>query len=230
MSSPQLENGYTRIANEILEHLAMPGISGSELRIVIFVLRKTYGFGKKSDYISLTQFQKGTLMNRSHVVRTIKELVHKRILGKEKSVYGINKNWEQWLVHKRIPSTQKDTIASTQKDTKSSTQKDTHKRKKETITKETSGETPQRVFSLKEEIRILEESPRRDLNIIAMYLEKKNPDIRSPEQLSVAIKRHLRGAGQLCPFTDQQILDAVPRARKLTEEYTLETITKVLTK
>ncbi len=121
MASPQIENGFTRIANEILEHLTLPGINGSEYRVAIFVLRKTYGFGKKKDRISLTQFQKGTAMNRAHAVRTIKSLVDKRILLKEKGSYLFNKNWEDWVVHKGVPSTQMDTTASTQKDTKGST-------------------------------------------------------------------------------------------------------------
>lgn len=136
MANPQKENGYTILANEILEKLSLPGMNGSELRILLFVVRKTYGFNKKQDRISLTQFQVGTGMNRSHVVETIKSLVHKSILLKEKSVYSINKNWETWVVHKRVPSTQKHTTSSTQKHTKSSTQKHTHKRKKDNITKD----------------------------------------------------------------------------------------------
>lgn len=85
-------------------------------------------------------------------------------------------------------------------------------------------------FSFKEEIRILEDSSRRDLNIIAMYFEEKKPDIRNKAQLSVAIRRHLRGAKQLCPFTDTQILDALPKAKKSTPDFTLETLVKMLTK
>ena len=138
MASPQIENGFTRIANEILDHLALPGINGSEYRIAIFVLRKTYGFSKKKDKISLTQFQKGTLMERKHAVKTLKSLVDKRILLKEESVYKFNKNWEEWVVVKRTPSVQKTTSGSGQLYPKGGVQKTTHKRKtKETITKET---------------------------------------------------------------------------------------------
>lgn len=109
MASPQVENGFTRIANEIFDHLALPGINGSEYRISIFVIRKTYGFNKKKDKISLTQFQKGTLMDRKQVVETIKSLVGKRILLKEGNSYVFNKNWEEWVVGKRPPSGQKTT-------------------------------------------------------------------------------------------------------------------------
>jgi phage replication O-like protein O len=159
MASPQKENGFTGIANEILDHLSMPGINGSEYRILLAVIRKTYGFNKKKDRISLTQFEKLTSMNRAHVVRTIKELVSKRILLKDGTSYLFNKNWEEWVVEKRggtqkDTSTQMDTTASTQKDTKSSTQKDTHKRKKDNITKDT---TEQSSALIAEVIHLFEE-------------------------------------------------------------------------
>lgn len=140
MASPQKENGYTPIANELIERFSYPGINGSEHRILWFIIRKTYGYQKKQDRISLSQFQEGTLMNRAQAVKTIKSLVSKKILVKDEGTYKLNKNYDEWIVCKRIPSMQKDTTASMQKDTKSSMQKHTHKRKKETITKETSNQ------------------------------------------------------------------------------------------
>lgn len=88
----------------------------------------------------------------------------------------------------------------------------------------------QESFSLKDEIQKMESSIRRDINIIALYLEKKKPQILNHKQLQVAIKRHLRPAKDLVPFTDTQIIDAIPRAEKATKEWTLETLVKVLVK
>jgi DNA-binding Lrp family transcriptional regulator len=85
-------------------------------------------------------------------------------------------------------------------------------------------------FSLKEEIRKMEDHARRDLNIIALYFDERKPDIRTREQLSVAIRRHLRAAGQLKVFSDDQILAAVPKAKRQTDDWTIETLVKVLTK
>ena len=48
MANPQLENGFTRIANEILEALSKAELSGSEFRLAIAILRFTYGMQKKS--------------------------------------------------------------------------------------------------------------------------------------------------------------------------------------
>lgn len=107
MANPQKENGYTAIANELMERIALLPISGSEFRILMVVLRKTYGFQKKEDVISLTQFQKLTGLKRANVCRTIKELVAKRLLLKGKK-YRLNKNHDEWVVAKRLPSSQND--------------------------------------------------------------------------------------------------------------------------
>lgn len=136
MASPQVENGYTKLANEILEKLSLPGINGSEYRVIIFVVRKTYGFHKKQDRISLTQFQKGTLMDRKSAVETIKSLVGKNILVKTGSVYRFNKNWEEWLVGKRPPSGQKTTGVVGNSPPKVVGKSPHTKEKKDTITKD----------------------------------------------------------------------------------------------
>ena len=101
---------------------------------------------------------------------------------------------------------------------------------KDSIGKDNLAEASSAPFSLKEEIQGLENSPRRDLNIIALYFEEKKPDLQSKAQLSVAIKRHLRAAKDLIPFTNNQILNAVPKAKEITNDWVLETLVKILTK
>jgi phage replication O-like protein O len=103
MVSPQLENGFTQIANEILEHLCEPGINGSEFRVLLLVIRKTYGFKKKSDRISLSQFEKYTRMKRAQAVETIKALLAKKILLVVEGKFSFNKNYSEWVVGKRLP-------------------------------------------------------------------------------------------------------------------------------
>lgn len=99
MASPQLENGYTRIANEILDHLVCAGFSGHEIEVLLFVMRKTYGFGKKKDKISISQFQVAMgISDRSQICRILKKLVARKPLVKENNLYSFNKNWQEWLV------------------------------------------------------------------------------------------------------------------------------------
>jgi phage replication O-like protein O len=71
---PQLENGYTRIANELIERLAGIRIPGEAMQALWLILRKTYGFNKKSDTIALLQFCDHTGMNKPAVCRAVKKL------------------------------------------------------------------------------------------------------------------------------------------------------------
>lgn len=100
MANPQTENGYTKIANELLEKIYALSISGGEFRLLLMVIRKTYGYGKKVDTISLSQFTKETGIDRSNVCKIIKSVVAKKLLHKAKSAYSINKNYEGWVVAK----------------------------------------------------------------------------------------------------------------------------------
>ncbi len=136
MASPQLENGYTKIANELLEKIAALPISGSEFRVLLYVMRKTYGWGKKSDMISLSQFARGTGLPRRNVIRAIQSLVVKRPLIKDGSTYKLNKKWHQWLVVKRPPPSGQNGRSSGQTTTKSSGQLTPYKRNKSERTKE----------------------------------------------------------------------------------------------
>ncbi len=101
MASPQTENGYTRIANEILEALCRQNLSPYESRMIWFLLRKTYGWKKKSDWISQSQFSKGMDLDRRHVHRTIKRLLRKEIIvicrdDKNRPAYGFQKDYSKW--------------------------------------------------------------------------------------------------------------------------------------
>lgn len=74
MNSPQLENGYTRIANALYEAIIGFPLTGYQQRVLHAIIRKTYGFGKKSDKISLSQLSELTKVAKPHVCRAIKEL------------------------------------------------------------------------------------------------------------------------------------------------------------
>lgn len=135
---PQLEDGYTKIANELLEAFAKIRLRGQEAQIVHAVMRKTYGFNKKSDAISFGQLSEATGINRRKVIMLVQSLVSKKVLGsahngtRNPSTIWINKHYSEWLhsAHKGT-SAQKDTIPSAHKGTSASAHKGTHKRKKE---------------------------------------------------------------------------------------------------
>ena len=85
-------------------------------------------------------------------------------------------------------------------------------------------------FILEEEIKKLEDSPRRYLNVIAMYFSLRGTAFDNLAQYNVALRRHMRPAKQLEPFTDEQLRQASDKAKKEYPEWTLETLIKILTK
>lgn len=86
------------------------------------------------------------------------------------------------------------------------------------------------VFALKDEIKKLEDSPQRHIQILGYYLSERKPDIRNKEQLKQAIKRHVRPARMLIPFDDDQLVSGFKRAKEQTPEWVLETVLKALVK
>ncbi len=108
MANPQIENGYTKIANELLDALSRTPMRGELWRVIMFVIRKTYGFNKVCDRISLSQFELGTGMDRRNLRRALKEAGVNKTLLKTENGYKLNKNYNQWLVSNRPPRGVKD--------------------------------------------------------------------------------------------------------------------------
>ncbi len=102
MANPQKERGYTAIANEIMEALSKTRIAGEARQVLDFILRKTYGFNKKEDAISLSQFYLGTGLSKTHIIRALHYLGNINIIcitkkGKGKTNnYRFNKDFTTW--------------------------------------------------------------------------------------------------------------------------------------
>lgn len=109
--SPQVENGHVDIANEIVEALCRVQLSGYESRVLWAIFRKTYGWHKKEDRISLSQFQGLTGLPLPKISNTLNRLVLRKMVtvtdngnGKTKT-YGFQKVYSVWqgLPEKVIP-------------------------------------------------------------------------------------------------------------------------------
>lgn len=99
-ASPQLEDGHVRIANELYDAIFAFGFKASTLHVLMIVIRKTYGYGKKEDDVSASQIGDMCGMKRPHVTAALNELsamgvIHKRP-GKYGAIVGINKNYQAW--------------------------------------------------------------------------------------------------------------------------------------
>lgn len=105
--TPQLEDGYTRLANDLLDALILARLTSRQWSVVMAVIRKTYGFNKKHDDIGLSQLQAMTRIDRANLSRTVRELVEMRILTRDKGVHGhmlgINKRSKDWVLSIQQP-------------------------------------------------------------------------------------------------------------------------------
>lgn len=94
----QLEDGYTKIANGILESLSLTHLSPYEWQVIMTIFRKTYGFNKKSDWISLSQISEATGMKKSHASRSLGLLIKRKIVTPGgKGAFSINTDVSTWV-------------------------------------------------------------------------------------------------------------------------------------
>lgn len=113
MASPQLENGFTRIANEIMDALGGIRIPGEARQVLDVIFRKTYGFQKKEDIIALSQFSLITKMSKTRIIQAIKKLGTLNLIITKKgnglgNSYRFNKDFSTWKpLPKKVAITKK---------------------------------------------------------------------------------------------------------------------------
>lgn len=98
----RLPKTYCPIKNSIAEALARHRLSSYESSVLWVVIRKTYGWTTKDgtrkteDRISLSQLSEATGIPTSHVSRTVKLLILRRIITQRGKFLGVNKHTEEW--------------------------------------------------------------------------------------------------------------------------------------
>ncbi len=130
--SPQKENGFTPIAHKLLEAFYQCKLLEYERVIMLCIWRKTYGWNKKVDWISNSQFYEETGIAKPNITRTLKRLREKKIVVKDCKKTSINKNYWMWEVEWRVISPDNKVISP---DNKKLSHQIPTKEKKETIQK-----------------------------------------------------------------------------------------------
>lgn len=104
MAKPQLENGYTPIANELLEAIYKTEFTATELKIILLVARCTYGFSRKEYTLSLSYIARGIGVSKRYVSSSVSKLIEDNVLrivkehtDTQSRIIKINKNYETWL-------------------------------------------------------------------------------------------------------------------------------------
>ena len=92
-----LENGYTRISNEILEAIYQcKNLKPLEYKMLLCIIRYSYGYNMTECKLQNQFLVKKIGISKSHVSDTMQSLVKKNIIFKRNDTYGINLNYLFW--------------------------------------------------------------------------------------------------------------------------------------
>jgi len=114
LADVQLENGYTKIANEILERLALTKLSPTQFRLILAIWRYTYGFNRKDHEMSLSFLAEATGIHKQRVKQELDKLIENNIVivteegsfSKSRKL-AFNKDYDTW----RLQSTKESTVS-----------------------------------------------------------------------------------------------------------------------
>jgi len=115
---------YTQTPNDLIDHW-LPLLKGSEVKVLLVVIRKTFGFHKAEDIISISQLSTITGLTKKLVIEATKTLQKKGLIHKE--VTG--KNGTQITHYKLIVHEDSNNSYQCQKDTPPSVKKEPTKQR-----------------------------------------------------------------------------------------------------
>ena len=105
MANPQKENGYTSLSNELLEAIYRSNFTARQLKVLLLVLRYTYGYNRKTAQLSNSFISNGTGIHEVHISKIIKELINLNVIIEKSKptsttprILQINKNYDKWGV------------------------------------------------------------------------------------------------------------------------------------
>lgn len=102
MANPQKENGYTAVANELLEQIMKLSLNGTQFRIVLAIWRYTYGFRRTRHKLPLSYLAEKIGASKGQTQKALDQLIQKQIINitefdtKGGRKLGVNKNYEEW--------------------------------------------------------------------------------------------------------------------------------------
>ena len=96
-ASPQTRNGFTRIANELLMAIVGAGFNGREMAVVLFIIRYTYGYHRKTHHIGTSFISEHAGIDRRDIRKTINNLIRLSVLLRHADgSLGLQKDYRAW--------------------------------------------------------------------------------------------------------------------------------------
>ena len=81
-----MTEGFVPVPNAYFEHLA--DMSGAELKVLLAILRRTVGWRKESDEISLSQLEQMTGLDRKSVIKGLRGLLERGLVAQTQAAAG----------------------------------------------------------------------------------------------------------------------------------------------
>ncbi|EDQ6232191.1 replication protein [Salmonella enterica subsp. enterica serovar Tucson] len=93
-----LDDGYARLSNMLLEAYSGADLTKRHFKVLLAILRKTYGWNKPMDRITDSQLSEITKLPVKRCNEAKLELVRMNIIKQQGGMFGPNKNISEWLI------------------------------------------------------------------------------------------------------------------------------------
>lgn len=94
----ELDDGYARLSNTLLEAYAGADLTKRQYKVLLAILRKTYGWNKPMDRISDSQLSEIAKLPVKRCNEAKLELVRMGLIRQQGGMFGPNKNISEWLI------------------------------------------------------------------------------------------------------------------------------------
>ena len=80
-----MTDNFTKVPNAILEALIRHRLTGAQYTILLYVIRKTRGWGKTSDKISVSMIARESGYSRREIINSVRDLEKKKVIDDVKT-------------------------------------------------------------------------------------------------------------------------------------------------
>lgn len=94
----ELEDGYAKLSNTLLDAYSGADLTKRQFKVLLAILRKTYGWNKTMDRISDSQLSEITKLPVKRCNEAKLELVRMGVIKQQGGMFGPNKNINEWCI------------------------------------------------------------------------------------------------------------------------------------
>ena len=101
---PELNDGYLKIANELLQAFIDYDLTAAQMKLVAVIIRETYGYNRKAKALSVSYLAKAIRRDERNTRRALNALIKKNVVKeygeptpRRSREIGINKYYLEWM-------------------------------------------------------------------------------------------------------------------------------------